>query len=319
MTIIAIVEEAFFESQEKKGITNSTIDPPTVFSGNAAVTGDDNDDRQKSHSTNRGRSGSGVGVGMASTDLSQGNTRNISSQKNTAIDNYLKSQIQKRRRQRKEGERYRRHSPDSESSASSSSSSEDGSESGDGLIKVDSTTTDYIQNIPRSPDGSMSFHSYRTADTSSSKTGAKERRKSSSRTSSRDQIPSSNLMKASLSMNNLQAMSSSSKPVVIAPVNIAATNAPVGRRDVPEHLKVLLQNVEKRSSGKPLVGNSNNNNATSSGPPLRRTLTNPAVDDTGGGYFPFLKTKSSTGISGPSDGTSKGNTAGGVGKSGSQK
>jgi hypothetical protein len=225
MTIIAIVEEAFFESQERKAITNSTVDEMSKLTSDNDKPNDDEDggDGEKSRS------------------------RNISSQKAT-ITQYLHSQTRKAQHQ---GNTYNPLQAEDDND-----DEDDDSHSGNGPARVSDPSS--LQNNNNKNFGLIQDDTSTSAGGSfSSKTGSRKYsappapfggQPTSKPTvggglSSRPNSRASSIDQQGISANNLQALTTA-----VRQQQATTQNAPMGKRDVPEHLKVLLQNVEKRQS-----------------------------------------------------------------------
>jgi hypothetical protein len=208
MTIIAIVEEAFFESQERKGFT--------------------------------GRVSNNANGGQGQAGRRNDNTSNNPYQLSRSTVNDYLHHLQKKSNQRQSRE-------NSIDSSSSSRNHED----------VD--ITDLKSSI-------SSQQTRASISISINAPGRQQSVQSHHSTNSRSSSHDSRRFQASLSANNVGSIP---KPVV-------NSNAPIGKKDVPDHLKYLLQNVEKRSStskNPSLSMNPIHHTSTT----LPRTQTNPGI------------------------------------------
>jgi hypothetical protein len=232
MTIIAIVEEAFFESQERKAITNSTVDEMSKLTG-------DND---------KPRDDDGGGDGEKSR------SRNISSQKAT-INQYLQSQTRKAQHQ---GNTYNPLQTDDDND---NGDEDDDSHSGNGSVRLSDPSSLQNANNNNKNFGLIQDDTSTSAGGSfSSKTGSRKysappapfggqstvKPTVGGVLSSRPNSRASSIDQQGISANNLQALTTA-----VRQQQATTQNAPIGKRDVPEHLKMLLQNVEKRQSKNP--------------------------------------------------------------------
>jgi hypothetical protein len=240
MTIIAIVEEAFFESQERKGLSGHVKN------------GDSDGDANR-----RPPNGGNDNIPRNPYQLSR-----------STINDYLQHHLQK-----KSDLRLSRES------------------------SIDSSSSSSLQ-----PDLKSSISSQKTVPSISISTNAPERQQSvqsQHSTNSRSSSHDSRRFQSSLSANNLTTLGSVAKPVV-------NSSAPIGRKDVPDHLKYLLQNVEKRSSASKNPSFSMNPILQTSAV-LPRTQTNPGIiedssendedDDNSekqNSLFPFLISRSNS-------------------------
>jgi hypothetical protein len=228
MTIIAIVEEAFFESQERKAITNSTVDEMSKLTG----------DNDKPHDDDGG-------------DGEKSRSRNISSQKAT-INQYLQSQTRKAQHQ---GNTYNPLQADDEHD---NDDEDDDSHSGNGPARVSDPSSLQNANNNNKNFGLIQDDTSTSAGGSfSSKTGSRKysapfggqstvKPTVGGVLSSRPNSRASSIDQQGISANNLQALTTA-----VRQQQATTQNAPIGKRDVPEHLKMLLQNVEKRQSKHP--------------------------------------------------------------------